>query len=107
MQKATRRILPLFLVAALLAMPWAVSAAGSQARPALSDSGDLFVRLWRLLPQPWTKNGCDVDPSGRCLTKGSSPVAVDNGCELDPNGGRCPTTTKNGCEVDPDGRCVR
>jgi len=109
MQKATRRILTLLLVTALAAttaLAQSPTGAFQPLRPALSDSGDLFARLWSLLARPWTKNGCEVDPNGRCLTKGSRPVAGDNGCELDPSGVRCPATTKNGCSVDPSGRCL-
>ena len=109
MQKATRRILTLLLVTALAAttaLAQSPTAAFQPLRPALSDSGDLFGRLLSLLGRPWTKNGCEFDPSGRCLTKGSRPVTLDNGCEFDPNGGRCPATTKNGCGIDPSGRCL-
>jgi hypothetical protein len=109
MPRLSRRVLTLLLVTALaattaLAQP--PTGAFQPLRPALSDSGDLIARLWSLLGRPWTKNGCGLDPSGRCLTKGSSPVAGDNGCGIDPSGGRCPATTKNGCSVDPNGRCL-
>jgi hypothetical protein len=110
MPRLSRRVLTLLLVttlAATTALAQSPTAAFQPLRPALSDSGDLFGRLLSLLGRPWTKNGCEVDPSGRCLTKGSRPVAGDNGCEVDPSGGRCPATTKNGCELDPNGRCVR
>jgi hypothetical protein len=79
---------------------------------------DLFARIWSLLAQPWDKNGCEFDPSGRCIPLGSTPAAGDNGCELDPSGttkngcevdpsGRYKATAKNGCEFDPSGRCLR
>jgi hypothetical protein len=109
MPRLSRRVLTLLLVTALaataaLAQP--TTGAFHPLRPALSDSGDLFARLWSLLAQPWRKNGCSVDPNGRCLPKGSRAVTLDNGCDVDPNGGRCPATTKNGCGIDPDGRCL-
>src|SRR5262249_29649907 len=67
----------------------------------------LFARLWSLMSQVWGKNGCELDPNGRCLQQGASPF---NGCELDPSG-RCRADQsplqKNGCEVDPDGRCIQ
>jgi len=104
MQKATRRILPLLLVAALLAMPWAVSAAGPQAspRPARAiqlGALDLFSQIWSF----FRKEGCGIDPSGSCATK--------EGCNIDPNGKPAcgPTSaggTKEGCGIDPNGKPV-
>jgi hypothetical protein len=102
MQKATRRILPLLLVAALLAMPWAVSAAGPQAspRPARAiqlGALDLFSQIWSF----FRKGGCGIDPSGRCATK--------EGCTIDPSGkpacGRTSATSNAdvGCSLDPGG----
>ena len=78
--------------------------------PAASASQDLFARLWSFLTQPWSKNGCEVDPSGRCLPQGSGLAPGDNGCQVDPDGrcraGQSPVQSKNGCELDPNGRCT-
>jgi hypothetical protein len=122
MHKATRRTLPLFLVAALLAMPWAVSAAGPQAspRPARAiqlDALDLFSQIWSF----FRKIGCNIDPSGLCsekagcnvdpnggyATSGAQPPQTKIGCGVDPDG--CvpaPIPTKAGCHIDPNGRCL-
>ena len=92
MPRLSRRVLTLLLVTALAAttaLAQSPTEAFQPLRPALSDSGDLFAHLWSLLARPWTKNGCELDPDGRCLTKGSRAAAGDNGCELDPSGGRC------------------
>lgn len=88
MPTPTLRRPALLLLAALLAAPWA-SAAGPQiesprATQAVSpdDAFDLS-RFWRLLKSAWTKEGCNIDPNGRCVTQ-----KVDTGCNIDPNG-RC------------------
>lgn len=65
----------------------------------------LLDRLWAALTfwgaSASPKAGCELDPSGRCLT-GQTKA----GCELDPNG-RCLTgQTEAGCEWDPSGRCL-
>jgi hypothetical protein len=43
--------------------------------------------LWSFLARVWEKNGCRVDPNGRCLDGLQAPA-------------------KNGCSVDPNGRCA-
>jgi hypothetical protein len=112
MPRLTRIVLTLVLATLLLGTAaMAQSRTGSRSPHLVeSASSDLFVRLRSLLAQ-WSKNGCEVDPNGRCLPKGSSLATGDNGCAVDPSG-RCrasqtPMQTKNGCELDPDGRCVR
>ena len=128
MPKVPRRTVLLLLVAVLIAMPWAASAAGPQSpRPARAlQAGELdlfsFSRIWSFLTRKngcgidpdglcAPKNGCEVDPNGHCLPHGSSLVTGDNGCGLDPSGhcreGQSPVQTKNGCELDPNGRCLR
>ena len=97
MPRSSRRVFILLLVTALAATAARAQSPTDNLQPL--RPADLFVRLWSLLAQPWSKNGCELDPSGRCLPLGSGPTAADNGCEVDPNG-----TTKNGCEFDPDGR---
>jgi hypothetical protein len=86
-----------------------------------------YSAFWSFVTRLWAKNGCQVDPSGRCLPLPGH--AADNGCSADPNGrclplpshaadngcsadpsGHCQAVTgssrKNGCQVDPDGRCL-
>jgi hypothetical protein len=125
MPRLSRLVLTVLLAVVLASTAaLAQSPSGSALRPlraAELASPNLFSRLWSLLAS-WNKNGCQVDPSGRCLTQGSTVETGDNGCELDPSGrcrvqpkngcefdpsGRCRVQTKNGCELDPDGRCIR
>lgn len=47
------------------------------------------ARLWSFLASLWSKNGCQVDPQGRCV----------------PGTGSATPTAKNGCQVDPNGNC--
>jgi hypothetical protein len=54
------------------------------------DAAAPLASLWSWLTHAWTKNGCLIDPSGRCLpgTGSAPPAGTDNGCGLDPSG-RC------------------
>jgi len=87
-----RRKTLLLLLAAVLAAPWA-SAAGPRtetAQPAQAAESaplDALERLWGLLRNAWIKDGCHLDPFGRCTAQP-------------------PVQTKEGCRLDPDGRCV-
>lgn len=103
--------------ALLLAMTLAtttVSAAPATARPSrivVSSPMDFFEQIWSVVRSFWAKNGCEVDPNGRCLPVGGTTVTTDNGCSADPSGRCLPQgltmTPENGCQVDPDGRCVK
>ena len=118
MQQAARRTVLLLFVVALLALPWAASAASPQAspRPAraiLPGALDLFSQLWSFLRKAGchidpdglcaTKEGCNIDPNGRCATNTGQRPQTREGCNIDPDG-RC--ATKIGCNIDPDGRCL-
>ncbi len=101
------RLALVFVLAATLAVPVlsAAPAAGAEPRPGL------LVSLWSLLTGLWSDNGCEVDPSGRCLVSQGAAATGDNGCSADPDG-HClagqgtATTSDNGCEADPNGRCI-
>lgn len=112
MPRLSRMVFTLFLTTLLVTTAAvAQSPASSAVRPAgptASASQDLFARLSSFLTHPWSKNGCSVDPSGRCLP--GSGLAPDSGCQVDPDG-RCRTgqsavQTENGCGLDPSGRCI-
>jgi len=68
----------------------------------------LFEPLWRFLSsiwnQPLSKEGCGLDPLGRCKTA-PQPLSK-NGCGADPLG-RCSTAPQteldSGCGFDPNG----
>src|SRR4051794_24884950 len=90
----------------LIAAPWASAAPrpGSP-QPARISGGiaipDVLSLAWRFMTGGWMKEGCQIDPSGRCVTA----LPTKEGCNIDPNG-RCVTLpTKEGCNIDPDGRC--
>lgn len=46
---------------------------------------DLFAGFWGFLGR-LTKEGCTIDPHGRCLTDPATAQA-DTGCTIDPHGG--------------------
>ena len=103
------------LLAALLLLiaPWASAAPphGSSSQPARISEGigipDLLSLAWRLITGGWSKEGCQIDPSGRCLP-------IKTGCQIDPSGhclsGLSTTTPLSssdlGCQIDPGGRCI-
>jgi len=106
-----KTVVVLFLLAALLTTaPWASAAprhgGGRPARASVVGAiPDVLVQAWRFLTGIWNKEGCHIDPNGRCVTN-----AVDTGCHIDPDG-RCitmaaPLPAKEGCHIDPDGRCI-
>ena len=101
------RAAALLVLCALLATPLAAAPKFRSESTITTAEGDLFGWLQGALSWIWSKNGCQVDPYGRC-------EPVKNGCQLDPHG-RCqeslpntstPVQTKSGCQVDPDGRCI-
>ncbi|HEX9941464.1 MAG TPA: hypothetical protein VGG03_05570 [Thermoanaerobaculia bacterium] len=99
-----------FIVAAPLTAAAAPLAGNGPAGTYRSAGGaDFLGWLWSAWTSVWVKNGCQVDPFGRCLKAATSTAgSTKNGCQVDPNG-HClkPTpSTKNGCHIDPDGRCV-
>jgi hypothetical protein len=70
--------------------------AGRDSKPALS----FFAGLGALWMNFWTKEGCRMDPLGRCVTS----ATADAGCRMDP-WGRCIDVSKAdaGCRIDPLG----
>ena len=83
-----RRSLAVLLLAAILLVPWAASAAPLiKVRQA---STGFLPQLWSLIADLWADAGCGLDPSGRCKggTAPALPASLDEGCGLDPNG-RC------------------
>jgi hypothetical protein len=125
------RLGTVLLIVVPLATPSAFANSPSAAVPFWSGivatgPAESCARFWSFLTSLWAKNGCQVDPNGRCLpgprhaaNNGCSADpdgrclarpshATDNGCSADPNGhclpGR-PQAVDNGCQVDPDGRC--
>jgi hypothetical protein len=86
-----RRAVLLFLLAFVLAFPWA-GAAGPrlESDQAVAPSAsafleDLLGRAWSVLMGIRNKEGCHLDPDGRCAPRPT--IQRDTGCHLDPNGG--------------------
>jgi len=83
------------LLAALLLLiaPWASAAPRhGSARPARASFGiglpDVLSLAWSFISEGWMKEGCNIDPNGRCVT--ALPTKV--GCNIDPNGRCLPTS---------------
>lgn len=86
------RLATVLLIAVALCTPSVFATSPSAAVPYWSGSvasvpAESFARFWSFLTSLWAKNGCEVDPSGRCLPR-PSQAAADNGCSADPSG-RC------------------
>jgi len=84
-----RRKTFLFLLAAALVTPWA-SAAGPRAESAQPPQAaefaplEVWERFWGLLRNAWIKEGCHLDPFGRCTAQPT--VQTESGCNIDPDG---------------------
>jgi hypothetical protein len=119
------------LLAALLLLiaPWASAAPrhGNAQPVRISGIPDVLSLAWSYITGGWMKEGCQIDPSGRCLPTSapvSSPLnSADLGCQIEPTGHCLPASslkasrrtnrrhssvlpTKEGCHIDPSGRCV-
>ena len=76
-----------------------------------ANGTNLFDHLWTLFSSIWSepanKEGCGMDPFGRCAP--APEEETEAGCGMDPFGGGCEpapqTQAKAGCGMDPDGRC--
>jgi hypothetical protein len=99
------RTLLAFALAAVLLVPGASAAGHRTPRIAVRASQNVLMPLWSFLSRLWTKEGCGLDPSGRCAT---TPVTTDEGCGLDPHGACAPSAPESldaGCGLDPSGLC--
>ncbi len=98
-----RKVLFLLLVM-VLATPWASVAGSQRENPRTIQDVELgvpeiFSRIWGFLGRGGSKEGCHIDPLGRCLPK--------EGCNIDPWGRCLPAAQpKAGCHIDPWGRCI-
>jgi hypothetical protein len=103
-QGAVMRILrPL----AVLVLAVALGTAPASALPARDTKPSVrgfLVRLESFLLLSWSKEGCRIDPWGRCVAE----PTTESGCGIDP-WGLCVNgepTTESGCRIDPWGRCL-
>lgn len=110
-----RRLIAVVALGVFLGMPL-TSMAGSHAAAPRSESREITPAplgwLWGLLTGKWTKEGCTIDPYGRCLSSQTAPgsqLTPKEGCSIDPYG-RClngpQDTSDAGCSIDPYGRCL-
>jgi hypothetical protein len=111
-----RKLAILALAGALLAPT--VQAGEARSRPAIRDSAaplsaswQVLQHLWGTLVSVWGKNGCRLDPDGRCAPQqdpagSGSALPADNGCRIDPDGCAKILPVDNGCRLDPSG-CAR
>lgn len=83
-----RRTAVLVSLIAVLATPLASAAVlqNGGAKPVLATV-ELLDRVLSFL-RPHLKEGCHLDPDGRCHTSTAQPPHIKEGCHLDPNG-RC------------------
>lgn len=108
-----RHLVAVILLGLAIGTPWASAAeprlGSKQAQGITWNTPNPFDSLRSLLVSFWstmglgdrTKEGCMIDPWGRCTTAPSK-----TGCEIDP-WGRCVTApNKTGCAIDPWGRCI-
>jgi hypothetical protein len=109
-----RKTVLVVLVVLLLTTPWA-SAAPRQGRGGpVTAFGilipDVLSQAWSFLTGGWSKEGCHIDPNGRCVTT-AAPLPTKEGCHIDPDGGQCITSAPpmssadTGCHIDPNGSC--
>jgi hypothetical protein len=101
----TRSILVLVFAAFLATSP------AAQALPVHDEApaSGMLQRVWSLVANFWSKNGCRIDPDGYCVTGlGEGGSTTENGCVIEPNGqcAAAPVNVKNGCQIDPSGRCL-
>lgn len=84
-----RRKILLFLLVMILTTPWP-SVAGPERESPRTMQGvelavpEIFSRIWSFLRRVESKEGCHIDPLGRCAP---APQPKE-GCNIDPNG-RC------------------
>lgn len=107
MTRARHRLVSLLLLG-LLAVPaaWGRPAPRKSPSPPQRPAFSLLdlIQVWLGFSSntSWLKEGCKVDPFGRCLPQ----AATDGSCLIDPFG-KCSenVTTDEGCRVDPNGHC--
>lgn len=114
------KLVLILAVAAVLSTP--LNGWSAERRPIASGPRASFVArtlanplssLWVYLSRLMTKEGCGIDPSGRCIpTPPPSTPTTDNGCGIDPHGCAVtsifpkPAAQQSGCGIDPSGGCT-
>jgi hypothetical protein len=89
------------VVGIVMLAPWApVSARPLGGTP---QPPGILASLWGNLVSLWSAAGCELDPSGKCVSNHGSLAPAH------PGTGRGRLVTARGaagCEIDPDGRCA-
>jgi hypothetical protein len=96
------------LEAAVLAVGIAalVAVAPAAARPLGGSSPQgLVASLWGSLASLWGAAGCELDPSGKCVSSHGATLPARPGRGLG-RGRLVNVRGANGCEIDPNGRLV-
>ena len=94
MHTASVRRTILFILLAVLTAAWPSSAAMAHRNSTLSVQTDevtipeILDRLWSFFRRVENKDGCHIDPNGRCATTQSPEPQRKDGCHIDP-WGRC------------------
>ena len=102
MSRRTLKVLALVAGVATL-VPWGPVSALPLGGPAAGQPQGFFASLWGSLTSLWSANGCELDPSGRCIaSRGTAPADAGRG-----TGRLVNVRGANGCELDPDGRVIK
>jgi hypothetical protein len=81
-----RRLIAVLALSALLGSPaTSLAASRSAARHSRAQAQTPLSWLWIALRSVWEKEGCHIDPYGRCITVSLPPM--DEGCSASSNGG--------------------
>jgi hypothetical protein len=83
---SSSRIVLLVVLTLMLAVPSLGAGEPFWSGPSAVFSADFLARLWDFFASAWSKNGCRIDPDGRCVASPEATVTTDNGCRIDPNG---------------------
>jgi hypothetical protein len=102
MSRRTLKVLVLIVGIATL-VAWGPLSALPLRGPAPGQPQGFFASLWGSLTSLWSANGCELDPSGRCITsRGTAPAHAGRG-----TGRLVNVRGANGCEIDPDGLTIK
>jgi hypothetical protein len=89
MLTASCRRITIVLLLTILAAPWSSAAlprAASACPIPAVGLPSLLDGFWRFVRIVWTKEGCHIDPDGRCTPDPAPQPTQKEGCHIDPNG---------------------
>ncbi len=106
---SSRRVVLLATLLLLIASMASAAPRSESSQPAGISVGigipDVLSAVWGFVTGGWMKEGCQIDPSGRCVI----PLPTKEGCNIDPFGRCLPAASKvnrsrNSVDVDLDSR---